>query len=207
MAITLQTSFLYLIICYEFARKSLYSKTSLFTLYWIFTASLSSFNHLLSCRAYIFDLSVMLFTVDTNHRHNHQKLPAISLVTGWPLHRLLTTLLLSNKSKLLPTRGRTAARQRQMEAPGVSPKRPYHHDVIKWKYFPRYWPFMRGMHRSPVNSPHKGQWRGASMFSLICVWINDWVNNHEAGDFIRYRAHYDVSVMWSGISLHKVHSS
>ena len=36
-----------------------------------------------------------------------------------------------------------------------------HNDVIKWKYFPRYWPFVRGIHRSPVNSPHKGQWRGA----------------------------------------------
>ena len=32
-----------------------------------------------------------------------------------------------------------------------------HDDVIKWKYFPRYWPFLRGIHRSPVNSPHKGQ--------------------------------------------------
>ena len=36
-----------------------------------------------------------------------------------------------------------------------------HDDVIKWKHFPRYWPFVRGIHRSPVNSPHKGQWRGA----------------------------------------------
>ena len=34
-----------------------------------------------------------------------------------------------------------------------------HDDVIKWKHFPRYWPFVRGIHRSPVNSPHKGQWR------------------------------------------------
>ena len=49
--------------------------------------------------------------------------------------------------------------------------------VIKWKHFPRNWPFVRGIHRSPVNSPHKGQWRGALMFSLICVWINGWVNN------------------------------
>ena len=57
-----------------------------------------------------------------------------------------------------------------------------HDDVIKWKHFPRYWPFVRGIHRSPVNSPHKGQWRGALMFSLICVWINGWVNNREAGD-------------------------
>ena len=58
--------------------------------------------------------------------------------------------------------------------------------------FPRYWPLVRGIHRSPVNSPHKGQWRGALMFSLICVWINGWVNNREAGDLRRYRAHYDV---------------
>ena len=47
----------------------------------------------------------------------------------------------------------------------------------------------------PVNSPHKGQWRGALMFSLICVWINDWVNNREAGDLRRHRGHYDVNVM------------
>ena len=40
----------------------------------------------------------------------------------------------------------------------------HHDDVIKWKHFPRYWPFVRGIHRSPVNSPHKGQWRGALMF-------------------------------------------
>ena len=44
-----------------------------------------------------------------------------------------------------------------------------HGDVIKWKHFPRYWPFVWGIHRSPVNSPHKGQWRGALMFSLICA--------------------------------------
>ena len=70
-----------------------------------------------------------------------------------------------------------------------------HDDVIKWKHFPRYWPFVWGIHRSPVNSPHKGQWRGALMFSLICAWIKDWVNNREAGDLRRHRAHYDVIVM------------
>ena len=48
---------------------------------------------------------------------------------------------------------------------------------------------------SPVNSPHKGQWRGALMFSLICAWINDWVNNREAGYLRRHRGHYDVKVM------------
>ena len=33
------------------------------------------------------------------------------------------------------------------------------------------------------------------MFSLICVWINGWVNNREIGDLRRDRAHYDVIVM------------
>ena len=70
-----------------------------------------------------------------------------------------------------------------------------HDDVIKWKHFPRYWPFVRGIHRSPVNSPHKGQWRRALMFTLICARINGWVNNREAGDLRRYRPHYDVILM------------
>ena len=48
---------------------------------------------------------------------------------------------------------------------------------------------------SPVNSPHKGQWRGTLMFSLICARINCWVNNHEAGDLRRHPTHYDVIVM------------
>ena len=65
----------------------------------------------------------------------------------------------------------------------------------KWKHFLRYWRFERGIHRSPVNSPHKGQWRGALMLSLIWAWINRWVNNRKAGDLRRYRAHYDVIVM------------
>ena len=47
-----------------------------------------------------------------------------------------------------------------------------------------------------VNSPHKGQWRGALMFSLICARMNGWINNREAGDLRRHRAHYDVTVMW-----------
>ena len=47
----------------------------------------------------------------------------------------------------------------------------------------------------PVNFPHKGQWRGALMFALICVWIIAWVNNRKASDLRRYRLHYDVIVM------------
>ena len=63
----------------------------------------------------------------------------------------------------------------------------YHDEVIKWKHFPRYWPFVRGI--------HKGQWHRVLMFSLICTQINSWVNNGEAGDLSHHRAHYDVTVM------------
>ena len=80
-----------------------------------------------------------------------------------------------------------------------------HDDVIKWKHFPRYWPFVQGIHRSPVNSPHKGQWRGALMFSLIWAWINGWVNNREAGDLRRHRTHCDVTVIGIWIGCYRLH--
>ena len=51
------------------------------------------------------------------------------------------------------------------------------------------------------NSPVSGEFptqrpvtRSFDVF-FICVWINGWVNNGEAGDLRRYRAHYDVTVM------------
>ena len=79
----------------------------------------------------------------------------------------------------------------------------FHEDVIKWKHFPRYCSFVRIIHRSL----HKGQWRGALMFSLICVWINGWENNREAGDLICYCAHYDVIVMlWATPNVANVYS-
>ena len=65
--------------------------------------------------------------------------------------------------------------------------RQLHDDVIKGKHFPCHW--------SPVNSLHKGQWRGALMFYLICTWINGWVISGEAGDLRRHSAHYDVTIM------------
>ena len=71
-----------------------------------------------------------------------------------------------------------------------------HYDVTKWKHFRVTGLLTRGIHRSPVNSPHKGQWRGALVFSLIFAWINGWVNTGEYGDLRRHRAHYNVTVMW-----------
>ena len=73
-------------------------------------------------------------------------------------------------------------------------------DISWWRHqmetFPRYWPFVRWIHRSPLNSLHKGQRRGALMFSLICKWINGCVNNPEAGDLRRHRAHYNFTVIY-----------
>ena len=79
-----------------------------------------------------------------------------------------------------------------------------HDDVITWKHFPRYWPFVGGIHRSQGHPPppppphthtHKRQRRVALMFSLICAWINLCINNRDAGDLRRNRAHYDVTEM------------
>ena len=78
-----------------------------------------------------------------------------------------------------------------------------------------HWPFVRGIHLSPVNSPHRGQWRGALVFYLIYARINGWVNIRKAGDLRRHPAHYDVTVMilelkknsktiWSHCSIHYV---
>ena len=46
--------------------------------------------------------------------------------------------------------------------------------------FPYYWPFVRGIHRSPVDASHKCQWREALKFSLICTWTNGWTNDRGA---------------------------
>ena len=77
-----------------------------------------------------------------------------------------------------------------------------HNDIIKWKHFLCHWPFVRGIHRWPVNSPHKGQRRRALMFSLICSWINFSVNNGEAGDLRHHCAHYDITVMLWKFQIH-----
>ena len=69
-----------------------------------------------------------------------------------------------------------------------------HNDVIKWNHLSHYWPFVRRIHQSPVNSTHKGRWHGALMFSLICAGMNVWVSNREASDLKRQRAHYDVTL-------------
>ena len=56
--------------------------------------------------------------------------------------------------------------------------------------------FVQGIHLSPMNSPHKGLWRRALMFSLICAWTDVWENNRDTGDSRRHHDHYDVTLMF-----------
>ena len=182
---------------------------------------------------YDLSLNVTLKPPDISHRHpSHQQNPVIGLLTRncwWPgtpqLGHLEVQIL---HQTILCPRQRPQCRCNKPTDSQGNPRvchyptekvmsgsislngiqwlgiKLYHDDVIKWKYLPRYWSFVRGIHRSSVNSPHKGQWRGALMFSFICAGINGWVNNGEAGDLRGHRTHYDVIVMLIPKGPHKV---
>ena len=66
--------------------------------------------------------------------------------------------------------------------------------IITWwchqmEHFPHNWCFVRGIHRSLVDSPHNGQWHRAVTFSLICAWTKGWANNRNAGDLRCHHAY------------------
>ena len=72
--------------------------------------------------------------------------------------------------------------------------------LLKWwrqkmQTFPRYWPFVWEINRSPVNFTHKGQWRGALIFIMISAWTHGWANNRDTSDLRHYRAHYGDTVI------------
>ena len=52
------------------------------------------------------------------------------------------------------------------------------------------------VHMKYWHFPHKGQWRGALIFTLICTWTNGWVNNRYAGDSKRHCTYHDVTVIF-----------
>ena len=71
-----------------------------------------------------------------------------------------------------------------------------HDDVINGNIaLRRYWRLVKGIHRSPVDFPHRGQWGEALVFSVICYWTNSWANNLGADDLRRRCAHYYVTVV------------
>ena len=74
-----------------------------------------------------------------------------------------------------------------------------HDDVIKWKHFPRYWPFVQGIHRASANSPHKGQWQGALMFSFICA-LNKQLSKQSWGWWFETPSHS----LWRHCNVHKI---
>ena len=81
--------------------------------------------------------------------------------------------------------------QKQKQIQSVHHERdicPKYDDVIKWKHFPRYWPFVRGVHRSPASDMEL-------CFRWSAPWINGWVDNREARDLRRHCAHYGIIVM------------
>ena len=87
---------------------------------------------------------------------------------------------------------------------GVSSDLRRHDEVIKWKHFPFYWPFVWG--NPPVTGGFPPQRPVTRSFdvSLICTWTNCWANNRDVGDVIRHRAHYDVTVVpwrWCGVTV------
>ena len=64
---------------------------------------------------------------------------------------------------------------------------PPHYDVIRWKHFPLYWPFVR------ETTGHQDS--DALMFYLIRTWTKGWANNRDVGDLRHHRRHYDVTVI------------
>ena len=71
-----------------------------------------------------------------------------------------------------------------------------HDDVTKWKHFPRYWPFVRGIHQSPVKSPHKGQ------CMRHCGSMKHYMEKHQVIKLPRQiiwkkaNRHQDISATW-----------
>ena len=77
-----------------------------------------------------------------------------------------------------------------------------HDDGIKWKPFLRYWTFVRGIHRPPLNFPRKRQWRGVLMFPWSVPWISGWVTIVRLVIWDAIALIFDVIVMVTAAKLH-----
>ena len=112
--------------------------------------------------------------------------PQLILLTDGPCQMLIRAHRKKNIKALL---GRAPVWQIHTASRGIL----CHDDVIKWKHFPRYWPFVRGIHRSPVTK--------ASHAEFWCfLWsapeqTTEQTVNRDAGDLRRNHSHYDVTVI------------
>ena len=94
-----------------------------------------------------------------------------------------------------------------------------HDDAIKWKHFPRFWPFVRKIHRSPVDSPHKGQWtrafqnyvakvyhvRNQSQRVKVRVRVRNFIRQHQSSSYthkksISFTVKYLYSIRYTWLS-------
>ena len=76
----------------------------------------------------------------------------------------------------------------------------YDYEIMTRKYFPRYWPFVRGFHQWPMGFPHKGH----GFFSFDVRLGRLLKNSRVSGDLRRYESHeaslychHDISRMYS----------
>ena len=66
-------------------------------------------------------------------------------------------------------------------------------NILPWHWSPLcYWPFVRGIHWSSMDSPHKRLAAQALIFSLMLAWTNCWTNMPVPGYLTRYDTHVKV---------------
>ena len=64
------------------------------------------------------------------------------------------------------------------------------------------WPFVKGIHWSPVDPPHNGPVTQSSMFSLMLPQTNCWTNSQVASDLRCHDTH--VTSMWCLMIKHAI---
>ena len=147
---------------------------------WIFLThwSLTKWRPLCQCQFQMNIYNEMIIMTQFNDKYIHVVVPSWGysenfLTEPYPwLRRLRTKIIpMENWSKLYPCQKVMSPKSLHLGEIGhIWPKSCYvvwkkwsswvkmtkiHDDVIKWKHFPRYWPFVQGILRWPVNSPHK----------------------------------------------------
>ena len=116
-----------------------------------------------------------------------------TLVSSWSWHTVYRA-----DSRFVPSQWETALLRNDVSN-WLGASLESHDDVIKWKHFSRYWPLCgdcTGHRWIPLTK--------ATDAELLCFlwsapWINGWVNNREAGESRRHRAHHDVILMTLGL--------
>ena len=64
------------------------------------------------------------------------------------------------------------------------------HDMIMtWQWFPHYWPYVRGIHGSLLDSADKGPVTVTLIFPLLLAWISCWTNRRVVSAFRWHDAH------------------